>query len=157
MGLVKFFFFFRAAVKDTYVSRNRSRSLAVGVGKRCSHILDRGCRRGGVLVCICMSAVGHSMTCGMNRKCVEDTAFITWKLSALEFRAHHPVYRVRSEAVPSSDCVWDSREVPSWYLDSKTSYILNEGFLWFTSVSPAKGGLVPVMRPQPPLSTCFIH
>jgi len=94
VGLVKFFLFFRAAVTNTYCT-----SIEIGHGatlseweKRGSHISDRGCRGGGgVLVCICMSAVGHSMTCGMNRKCVEDTSFITWKLSALEFRAHHPV------------------------------------------------------------------
>lgn len=73
VGLVKLLFFFRAAVKDMYVARNRSRSLAVGVRKRGCLILDRGCR-GGVFVCICMSAVCHSiMTCGMNRKCVWRT------------------------------------------------------------------------------------
>lgn len=93
VGLVKFFLFFRAAVTDTYCT-----SVEIGHGASLSEwekeaptfwIGVAGER--GVLVCICMPAVGHSMTCGMNRKCVEDTSFISWKLSALEFRAHHPV------------------------------------------------------------------
>ena len=137
VGLVKFFLFFRAAVKDTYVSRNRSRSLAVGVGKRGSHISDRGCRGGGGLVCICMSAVGHSMTCGMNRKCVEDTAFITWKLSAVKFRAHHPVSCLVGGSV---------RQRLSLGLRGGAEFVSRFehrlhsewGFLWFTSVSPGK-------------------
>lgn len=84
--------------------------------------------------------------------CVEDTAFITWKLSALEFRAHRPVSCLVGGSV-TQRLSGTQGEVPSSYLDSKTGYILNEGFCVLPQSLQAKGGLVPEMRPQPPLST----
>ena len=156
MGLVKFlfFFFFRTVVEDRHV--RQWKLVTESRCQRVSHISDRVCPGGGGLVCICMSAVGHSMTCGMNRKCVEDTAFITWKLSALEFGAHHSVSCLVGGRVAAT-VSGTQGVVSSSYFDLKTGYVLNEGFCGLPQSLQAKGGLVPEMRPQPPLSTCFIH